>query len=94
MCPKKTVRQPAEKFATEPNLEHAAYSVDDVSFGSLPTEAKSFVGALLDFSKQDRQLFASASPLGTWIPSTLDEIENEDDVVEVIEAVDQGKLKL
>jgi hypothetical protein len=81
-------------FEIARNLEHAAYSVDDVSFDSLPTEAKSFVGALLDFSKQDRKLFASASPLGTWVPSALDEIENEDDVVEVIEAEDQGKLKL
>ena len=75
-------------------LEYAAYRVDDVSFDALPTEAKSFVGALLDFSKQDRKLFAAASPLGTWAPSTLDDSAEDEELGELIEAEDQGNLKL
>jgi hypothetical protein len=75
-------------------LEYAAYRDDDVSFDALPTDAKSFVGALLDFSKQDRKLFASASPLGTWAPSTLDASDEEDDIGDLIEVEDQGDFKL
>lgn len=47
-------------------LEHAAYCVNNVSFDVLPIDAKSFMGALLDFSQIDRKLFADASPRGTW----------------------------
>lgn len=74
-------------------LEYAAYRVDDVSFDALPIDARSFVGALLDFSKQDRKLFANASPLGTWEPSSLDEVEDED-MNDLIEHEDQPKLKI
>ncbi len=75
-------------------LEYAAYRVDEVSFDSLPTEAKSFVGALLDFSKQDRKLFSAASPTGTWCPSSLDSSGEEEEAEEIIETGEQGNLIL
>jgi len=81
-------------FEVARTLEYAAYRVDDVSSDTLPTEARSFVGALLDFSKQDRKLFAAASPQGTWTPSSLDKGVDDEGHSEIIEADDQGNLKL
>lgn len=69
-------------FGIARTLEHAAFSVSSVPFVQLPTEAKAYIGALLDFSKLDRKLFAAASPEGSWKPSSLDE-QDEDEEAEL-----------
>lgn len=83
-------------FAIARNLEHAAFCNSNISFGTLPTEAKAYIGALLDFSKLDRKAFAAASPEGNWSPSSLD-AQDEEEEAELIELIDrkaQGDLDL
>ena len=43
-------------------LEAAAHANPIPAFGALPTEAKTFVGAVLDFLDIDREQFASLVP--------------------------------
>ncbi len=59
-------------------LDHAAYSREQVSFDSLPNDVKSLVGALLDFCRLERKLFAAAFPVGEWRPSDLDSAADGD----------------
>lgn len=83
-------------FAIARNLEHAAFCASNVPFGTLPIEAKAYIGALLDFTKLDRKAFSKASPEGNWRPSSLDE-QDEDEEAELIEFIDrkaQGDLEL
>ena len=81
-------------FNVARDLEHAAYSIGNVAFDSLPTDSKSFVGALLDFAKQDRKRFAEASPKGSWEPvgEHVEEPPAQSDGIEVVEKEEQGKL--
>ena len=81
-------------FDVARSLEKAAFSKDDVSFDSLPTDAKSFMGALLDFAKQDRKRFAEASPIVAPEPNSgsAQPTQAENDDVEVVEKDHQGKL--
>lgn len=74
-------------------LEHAAFSTDVVTFDALPTDSKSFVGALLDFAKIDRKKFSEASPVGTWRPSSLDN-QDEEEISELIDRREQGSFKI
>lgn len=83
-------------FAIARNLEHAAFCTSNVSFGALPTEAKAYIGALLDFAKLERKAFSEASPEGNWSPSSLDD-QDEQEEAELIELIDrkaQGDLNL
>ncbi|MFV1850628.1 MAG: hypothetical protein ACMZ66_07965 [Thalassospira sp.] len=49
-------------FTIARELEWYAYSKSSPSFDSLPTEAKGFIGALLDFCGHSRKNFAHAAP--------------------------------
>ena len=80
-------------FGIARTLEHAAYSRQIVTFDALPAEAKSFVGALLDFAKLDRKSFSKASPIGSWTPSSLDD-QDEEELIELIDRQEQGSFKL
>ncbi len=78
-------------FSVARTLEYAAYRSDPVSFDSLPVDAKSFVGALLDFAGVDRKHFSAAMPLGEWAANPMD-AGATDEEIELVEADRQRRL--
>lgn len=78
-------------FTVARTLEYAAYRVDAASFDSLPAEAKSFIGALLDFSGVDRRSFSAAMPAAEWGTNPMDASAEEHDF-DVVEAEPQRRL--
>lgn len=80
-------------FEIARTLEHAAFSRQVTTFDVLPSSAKGFVGALLDFAKVDRKRFSEASPVGAWSPSSLDD-QDEIELIESFDKSEQGTFKL
>lgn len=70
-------------------LEAAAFNDEIVSFDELPTDGKSFIGALIDFSGQSREKFSSAVTQTAKVAFS-EKVESEDQQLQFFEEEKQA----
>lgn len=69
-------------------LEYSAFRIDHVSYDDLPSPAKGFFGALLDFSKVSRKEFAAAMSSGGWKTSDTENAGPQGEEIEETEVIE------